>query len=232
MHLLIAEDESRLARLIARVLGEAGHVVESVSDGPAALDFAEHGEFDALMEEQFHINAMCERIGFPPLFRKTFEAERPRALGVLLRPTRRSYDEFVHVLDKLLSENLNRDFFASQGMVLEDEIPRDDGRIEVRPKGTLRLLEEWLRRSVVRLEDPCVLDEIIEPLQDVRRLRQPPAHAIREDEFDPTYHQKQDELIERVYTAVRSFRLVLTLHPATRDYEVPSLLYEGKIEHY
>ena len=79
---------------------------------------------------------------------------------------------------------------------------------------------------------PRPADEIIESLQEVRRLRQRPAHAIREDEFDPTYHQKQDELIERVYTAVRSLRLVLALHPATRDYKVPSLLYEGKIEHY
>ena len=42
----------------------------------------------------------------------------------------------------------------------------------------------------------------------------------------------QDELIERVYTAVRSLRLLFALHPATRNYDVPSLLYEGRIEHY
>ncbi len=55
--------------------------------------------YDALLAEQFHINAMCDLIGFPRLFRRSFEAQRPRALGVLLRPTRRNYEEFVHVLD-------------------------------------------------------------------------------------------------------------------------------------
>lgn len=188
--------------------------------------------YDALLAEQSHINAMCALIGYPPLFRHTFEAERPRALNVLLRPTRHGYDEFVQTLDKLLSENLNRDFFASQGMVLEDELVRDDGRIEVRPKGTVRLLGEWLQGSVRLDKESSILDLIVEVLREVRNLRQRPAHAVQADEFDPHYHQSQDELIERVYTAVRSLRLVLALHPATRDYDVPSLLYEGKVEHY
>ena len=61
---------------------------------------------------------------------------------------------------------------AAREITVHIPVQLDDGRIEVRPKGTIRLLGEWLRRSVVRLEDPRVLDEIIEPLQDVRRLRQ------------------------------------------------------------
>ena len=34
---LVVEDESRLARLVARVLGEEGYAVETVGDGRSAL---------------------------------------------------------------------------------------------------------------------------------------------------------------------------------------------------
>lgn len=49
MHVLIAEDEPRLLRLIARVLRESGHVVETAADGAEALDLAFGGEYEALV---------------------------------------------------------------------------------------------------------------------------------------------------------------------------------------
>ncbi len=49
MHVLVAEDEPRLSRLIARVLGENGHLVETVADGAEALDMALEGDYEALI---------------------------------------------------------------------------------------------------------------------------------------------------------------------------------------
>lgn len=49
MHVLVAEDEPRLLRLIARVLRESGHVVETAADGAEALDLALGGEYEALV---------------------------------------------------------------------------------------------------------------------------------------------------------------------------------------
>jgi len=49
MHVLVAEDEPRLLRLIARVLRESGHVVETSADGAEALDLALGGEYEALV---------------------------------------------------------------------------------------------------------------------------------------------------------------------------------------
>lgn len=47
--LLIVEDEERLARQVARVLGEEGYAVEIAGDGRSALRHAVSGSFDVLV---------------------------------------------------------------------------------------------------------------------------------------------------------------------------------------
>src|SRR5256885_496918 len=49
MHILIVEDEQRLARLVARVLGEERHVVDVANDGDTGLDLALRGTYDLLI---------------------------------------------------------------------------------------------------------------------------------------------------------------------------------------
>ncbi len=49
MHLLVAEDDQRLARLLQRGLTAEGHVVEAVNDGDAAFTMALEGDFDVLI---------------------------------------------------------------------------------------------------------------------------------------------------------------------------------------
>jgi DNA-binding response OmpR family regulator len=49
MHILIVEDEQRLARLVARVLGEERHVVDIANDGDTGLDLALRGTYDLLI---------------------------------------------------------------------------------------------------------------------------------------------------------------------------------------
>jgi len=49
MHILIVEDEQRLARLIARVLGEERHVVDIANDGDTGMDLALRGTYDLLI---------------------------------------------------------------------------------------------------------------------------------------------------------------------------------------
>ena len=54
----------------------------------------------------------------------------------MLRPTRRQYREFAQVLDKMLSDNVNRDFFKGD-TPLEDRIAAYDGTVERRQLGTI-----------------------------------------------------------------------------------------------
>ncbi|MEZ4552524.1 MAG: response regulator transcription factor [Dehalococcoidia bacterium] len=49
MHVLLAEDDRRLARVIARVLTEEGHVVDVAHDGDDALALASESTFDVLV---------------------------------------------------------------------------------------------------------------------------------------------------------------------------------------
>ena len=49
VHLLLVEDEPKMAQLLRRGLGENGHVVEVARTGEAGLDAAASGEFDAVL---------------------------------------------------------------------------------------------------------------------------------------------------------------------------------------
>ena len=49
MHLLLVEDDPRLADLVARLLGGERHLVERASNGAAALEMAEATGLDAIV---------------------------------------------------------------------------------------------------------------------------------------------------------------------------------------
>ena len=49
MHILVVEDERRLATLLRRVLTEERHVVDVAYDGTEGLDLAESGTYDLVV---------------------------------------------------------------------------------------------------------------------------------------------------------------------------------------
>jgi hypothetical protein len=187
--------------------------------------------FAAFSEELKTINAMSALMGRPPMFRKDFTGEsRPRKFGFLLRPTIAEFNEFALLLDKMISDNIDVNFF-------QDEVSpeflerRDDGAQVVRPKGSLRMLDEWLALKV-KSNDPGPIAEMIATFKRIRRLRQNPAHSIDEDDFDQKYVKEQRQLMIDAYQAVRMLRLVLSNHPSARAYKVPDWLYRGDIWTY
>ncbi len=185
--------------------------------------------FDAFCEELFQINEMCKLIGKKPLFKQDFKNKRPDEFKIFLKPTLKNYNDFVLVLDKMLSENINKDFFRGE-MELTEEILRKDGTKEVRHKGTIRLFEEWLKSKFKTDEE--FFKTIFDPLKQIRKERQDPAHRIDENVYDKNYHEKQDDLLNLAYTAIRHIRLALSNHPNLKDYKVPEWLYDGKVRRY
>jgi hypothetical protein len=185
--------------------------------------------FKAFCEELYQINEMCKLIFKPPLFKNDFKEKRPDDFKIFLRPTLKNYSEFVHILDKMLSENINREFFKGE-INFDDNIKRRDGRIEVRPKGSIRIFEEWLKLYYNTDDENYKL--IFDPIKDIRKQRQDPAHKINEDKYDKAYHEKQDEIMRSAYISVRDIRLALSNHPDIKEYKVPDWLYEGKIRGY
>jgi hypothetical protein len=132
------------------------------------------------------------------------------------------------LLDKMISDNINKDFFKDK-IELFDIEKIEDNFIERKPKGTLRLLEEWLL-STCYYPDKQLLIEIFKPLKKVRRERQNPAHRISENEYDLKYIDKQKELINKSYSSIRALRTIFQQPPKAKGFEVPDWLENGEIK--
>ena len=186
----------------------------------------------AFLKELYIINLMAKAMGRPPLFHQDFGEygeNKPQRFGFLVRPTLEEFNSFVLLLDKMLSDNINKEFFQNE-VPYETEIHRKDGRIEVRNKGTIQILDHWIRKYF-STDNWELWDKSIEVLRKVRKMRQDPAHAIDENIFDQRYFKEQRELIIDAYSAIQTLRLLFEDHPAVKsaNIEVPAPLREGRI---
>jgi hypothetical protein len=172
--------------------------------------------YSALLEEIRHINCLCALIGLPSMFRIDFSEEPPKGFGLLMNTTRQDYLNFAHTLDKIISENLNHDFFARQGIRPVDPTTNQT-------KGTLTLLYEWLKRFV-RIEDEDGAETIMAPLKRVRKERQPNAHTIVRDNYSRNYQNQKEALAKDVYISISNVRMFFQTHPDAKNYEVPTAL--------
>jgi hypothetical protein len=190
--------------------------------------------YDALLEEISHINKMCKQIGLPELFRRDYSSEsaanysdgfpieEPKGFGLLMKPTKKAFLDFAQILDKIISENINPEFFKTQGIELEEQTS-NNGQTVVSSKGTLRLLEEWLTKRIrIHTENGPAI--ILAPLKEVRKLRQSPAHKFVNDEFSPEYQKKKEKLIGDVYMSISNIRMFFQTHPRARSYVFPEHL--------
>ena len=198
-------------------------VTQIVGDFPSELTLVH-----AFIMEMDTINKMVAAMGRPKLFREVPSADsRPKKLAFLLRPTLAEFNDSVLVLDKLLSDNIDKDFFQEEVPDVTEETG-SDGRIRVQQKGTLQMLDQWFRKKF-STNDWKPFDKTMETLRKVRRLRQKPAHSLEEDAFDRKYFREQRQLFVDAYDAIRTIRLMLANHPATRAVEVNGFLAEGRI---
>lgn len=185
--------------------------------------------FEAFVMELDLVNSMTKLIGKPELFKNTFVESRPVKFGFLLRPTASEFNDFVLVLDKMMSENLNKDFFKGD-IGLETETERADGKIVVQSKGTVTLIAEWFEKKFHAVDGEPIL-KMVAAFREVRKLRQQPAHAIKMDIFDQVYFRTQREIIIKSYGAVRAIRQALANHPAVKKNppEISEQLFNGEI---
>jgi hypothetical protein len=184
--------------------------------------------FEAFIEELHQINAMCELMGRPKLFKNDFRPKsRPAGFSFLTRPTLKEYNDFILLLDKAISDNIDRDFFQNE-VAFEFDEPRPDGKVVVRQKGSIQILDDWVKKKF-RPRDPQPVIEMIKTFKDIRAQRQRPAHAIDENVFDQKYFRRQREVIIRAYEAVNTLRAIFAGLPKVKGYKVPDWLQTGKI---
>ncbi|OMH33549.1 AAA family ATPase [Motiliproteus sp. MSK22-1] len=185
--------------------------------------------FRAFTEELKVINEMSTLIGKPTLFRNSYDEETPKEFGFLLRPTQAEFNNFMLLLDKMMSDNINKKFFEDD-VEIESEEERDDGKIVVRPKGTIQILESWVNKYF-QPADPTPIEDMMKTFRKVRQLRQKPAHKVSIDSFDQELFKKQRELVVKAYDSVRTLRQVLANHPKVRANppKISEQLFNGEI---
>jgi DNA-binding transcriptional ArsR family regulator len=187
--------------------------------------------YKAFCQEQVEINKLAAMIGKPGLFRRTFERKRPDGFAPMLRPTLKNFHEFVHTLDKMLSENINLDFFEGD-VPLQTRTAYPDGHEESGCIPTLQALETWLSQRYTSKDGADIARELVAPFREVRRRRSNAAHALQDNDYDPSLPKTQDELLDRVCRALTSLRLVFSSHPGARDYSPPVWLDGDRIVFY
>lgn len=185
--------------------------------------------FKAFVMELKTINEMCAVMRRPPLFRNSFSEDRPKEFGFLLRPTVAEFNDFILLLDKMMSDNIDKDFFGNDVEIETDEA-RADGKIVVKPKGTVQILEAWFAK-LFRAADEGPIKEMIASFKKVRKLRQAPAHKVNVDAFDQEIFRKQRDIVIEAYDAVRTIRQAFANHPAVKKNppEIDKQLFNGEI---
>jgi hypothetical protein len=186
--------------------------------------------FDAVCQEIFFINEISLCMSRPPLFKFNPNIDgKPNNFSFLIRPTKKEFNDFIHTLDKLLSDNINLKFFSND-VEYTREIERKDGKIVVEQKGTIQILEDWLNNF---LKGKCqTISCIIAKLKKVRGLRQPIAHKIDDNTFNQCFFHEQRALIEECYDALISLRLILQESLSDKAYSTPKRFENFKIWTY
>ena len=103
MRILLIEDDMRLARLIAQVLGEEHHSVEMAHDGNSGLDLALGGSYDVAI-----IDWMLPGRDGPSICRAIRTARMP--IAVLLLTARSQIEDRVSGLDSGADDYLAKPF--------------------------------------------------------------------------------------------------------------------------
>ncbi|MFV0150868.1 hypothetical protein OBJ95_09550 [Empedobacter falsenii] len=183
--------------------------------------------FSAFLQELKCLNEISELIFGIKIFNETFENEkRPKEFTFFFVPTLKNYHDFVHILDKMISDNINKSFFNNKIELYE--LKDQNGYYLKENKGTLRLLEEWLD-SNFNIDGEGSILEVIKPFKKIRNERQTPAHKININNYDENLITKQKELISETYNSMRQLRYIFSLHHKARKYEIPNWLENGTI---
>jgi len=103
MHLLIVEDEPRMAELLRKGLNEEGHTATSVPDGVQGLDLAKNYEFDVII-----LDLMLPRLSGYDLV-KRLRTEKIRT-PVLMLTARDSVPDIVRGLDLGADDYMTKPF--------------------------------------------------------------------------------------------------------------------------
>lgn len=172
------------------------------------------GPFAKILCELKAINDVWTIAFGTPLFSSV---ERPRAWGWVLRPTTGAWNEFILLTDKLLSDNLSHKGLDAAGA------PATDGAGN--RLGSLGRLQEFLLAVSSATTDDQVRF-VLQPLRQVRKERQSPAHKLEDTASDSNVVNRQRDLLRDVADSLHGIRVFVQTHPKVRtsDWKPPTFI--------
>ena len=176
--------------------------------------------FTAFIQEQHALNQLSEVIFGKHLFKKTFiDDNKPKEFTFFFTPTSKNFNEFILLLDKMLSDNIDLNFFKDKVELFEyKEVSK--GIVEKKQKGTITLFQEWFS-SIYHIDNGENMNDLFSPFKKVRRERQNPAHRIIENEYDKQYFKLQTQYIEECFDAIKTLRMIFQKHQRAKMYKMP-----------
>lgn len=174
--------------------------------------------FDAFLEEIKQINIICELVNEPNFFLKEYDRSQIKTFRRFFKPTLEYYNDLTEDLDKLLSQNINYDFFKKYNIEVKDENGNSIG--------TINLLGTWFKEKFIPIaeKDSKLIDELISILKYIRKQRQAPAHKIINNSYNPSFFEKQKKLMSKAYVSIKLLRTALSGHRLIKNYSAPDWL--------
>lgn len=176
--------------------------------------------FDGILYEIQEINKICTDNGDEKLFEDDFKIERPELFKLILLPTKKEYEDFIRLFDKMIYDNVNKKFFNTKIELRWKEMKRN---------GSNKLIEMWLTNIKV---DKCTISKITTPIKDIRTKRNIPSHEIHNNVYDKSYYEKQTEALIKIYTALKLLIKILIKQFNLKDYKLEEWFVENNIRTY
>ncbi len=191
-------------RLATWQVDSTGLIAHPIWWGMQMGHWPEHiGPFDKVLAEMRAINELWTICFGADLFRST---DRPRDWGWVLRPSSNEWDGFVLTTDKLLSDNLSKAALDAAGAPSVGS----DGK----PIGIVNRLEQLLLANSAA--EPANVRAVLQPLRDVRKQRQRPAHAATDPLTDRSVFRRQRVLLTELADSLGAVRYFLNSHPKAK----------------
>jgi hypothetical protein len=198
--------------------------------------------YTAFLEEIKVINQMTNVICGKPLFRQEYsDQDRCNLEGFhpFLKPTKRTFETFCQTLDKLFSENLNKETILEIDKMYGSKVMNS---YAVDNLGNLALLENFIKLYFHPVDGTDAAQKVIDVWKNsktgIRKIRSKAAHYVRDNKYDVELFKKYKKVINSAYDSIRTLRLILANHPQVRitttnkELLIPDWLFEGKIRDY
>lgn len=167
-----------------------------------------------ILNEREYINNLWKAIFDDNLFLNEYSIEDlPAYFSFLFIPTSRALGKFIHLMDKLFSDQLNTKHLRNLLTNGNEEFPCVTEKFEPNI-GSLTALQLWIDNIYNLRSGENIGIEIISPFKKIRKLRQPEAHKIDvSDTYDVSIYTKHTEILQEVYDTLVKLRIILISHP-------------------